>query len=73
VADPLSRADQIAADLVTACAKLDCLAAFLRWENGEVRIIATAGMYPQLTRMLYRAADVCAAQCPQVKHDPPPR
>lgn len=71
--DHKAQLDQAAADLVSLAAKIDELAVFLRWEGNEVRIIAPSGMYPQITRMLYRAADVCASHCPPVSYDPPPR
>lgn len=71
--DPKAELDQCAADLVSASRKLDSLAAFVRWEGSEVRIIAPADFYPQLARMFYSAADLCALQCPTVKYDPPPR
>lgn len=62
--EALTQADQIAADLVTACGKLDALAAFVRMEGAQLRIIAPAEMHPQLARLFYRAADEMVAHCP---------
>lgn len=67
MSDKRQQCDAIAADLVATCTQLGSLAAFVRWENGEARIIAPAGFYPQLARLFYRAADLCAERSPPVK------
>lgn len=55
-------ADHVAADLVAQCyGQLGVLAAVIRVEGDNVRLIAPADHYEALALMLYRAADECAA------------
>lgn len=64
----LERADQCSADLIHSCyGKLGHLAAVLRIENGELRIIAPADRYESLALMFYRAADEMATHAARVK------
>lgn len=59
----LDKADQVAADLVGQCyGQLGVLAAVIRVEGDNLRLIAPAGHYEELALMLYRAADECAGQ-----------
>lgn len=65
----VDKADQIAADLVSACyGQLGVLACVLRADGDEVRIIAPADSYKALALMLYRAADELAARAPALKN-----
>lgn len=58
----IDKADQVAADLVLNCyGKLGILSAVIRFEGGNLRLIAPADSYRALALMLYRVADECAA------------
>lgn len=64
----IEAADQVAADLVAQCyGGLGVLAAVVRIEGDNLRLIAPAGHYEALALMLYRAADECAAQAANAK------
>lgn len=57
----VDKADQVAADLVGQCyGQLGVLAAVIRVEGDNVRLIAPDGHYEALAMMLYSAADECA-------------
>lgn len=63
----LTKTDQIAADLVTTCGRLDTLSAFVRMEGKELRVIAPAERFKELAHLFYRAADEMVAHLP-LKH-----
>lgn len=57
----LEKTDQIAADLVSTCyAKQGALAAVIRLDGEQLRILAPADRCEALALMLYRAADAMA-------------
>jgi hypothetical protein len=61
----IDKADQIAADLVSACyGQQGVMACVIRADGNELRIIAPADSYKPLALMLYRAADELAARAP---------
>lgn len=64
-ANPVTQADQCAADLIHALAELNVLSCMIRLEGKEVRVIAPANNYGRLAMMLYRAADEMAGRAPK--------